>query len=43
MFAVLLVLCVLMVVGAVICAGAVLRMWYDTEKGDSREPPSTNG
>ena len=40
MFAVLLVLCVLMVVGAVICAGAVLRMWSDVEKDGPPEPPS---
>ena len=38
---VLLLLCFLMVVGAVICAGAVLRMWADIEKATlaSRPPP----
>jgi hypothetical protein len=39
MFAVLLLLCLLMVVGAVVCAGAVLRMWADIEKGGPPEPP----
>jgi hypothetical protein len=43
MIVVLLLLCLLMVVGTVICAGAVLRMWADIEKGDPRKPPSTNG
>ena len=32
MFAVLLLLCLLMVVGAIICAAAVLRMWSDDSK-----------
>jgi hypothetical protein len=40
MFAVLLLLCLLMVVGAVICAAAVLGMWTDGEKDGPREPPS---
>jgi hypothetical protein len=42
MFAVLLLLCLLMVVGAVLCAGAVLRMWSDVEKGAPSEPPSNS-